>query len=76
MCTSFQVVSVLVRCCDVSARCQSANAVDGVAPLPNPYAEPLPAGNAAIVRPHLSPVAADILYNKTGYVACDKRELP
>ena len=33
----YQVVSQLVRCCDVSSKCQSA--VDNQAVLPNPYAE-------------------------------------
>lgn len=35
----YQVVSQLVRCCDVSAKCQSAAAASGKAPLPNPYIE-------------------------------------
>ncbi|XP_047523488.1 probable ubiquitin carboxyl-terminal hydrolase FAF [Pieris napi] len=56
-----QVVCALVRCCDVSSRCQSANAAEGALPLVNPYAEPPPAGP----RPTLSPAAADVLYNKT-----------
>lgn len=56
-----QVVCALVRCCDVSARCQSA----GAAPLPNPYSEPPPPHQPA-VRPPLSAAAADVLYNRTG----------
>ncbi|XP_068629076.1 probable ubiquitin carboxyl-terminal hydrolase FAF isoform X3 [Battus philenor] len=59
-----QVVCVLVRCCDVSVRCQSASA--GEVPLPNPYAEPQPAHHAHVPRTPLSPVAADVLYNRTG----------
>ncbi|XP_047040633.1 probable ubiquitin carboxyl-terminal hydrolase FAF-X isoform X3 [Helicoverpa zea] len=55
-----QVVCALVRCCDVSARCGSALASEGAAPLPNPYAEP------HAPRPALSPQAADVLYNRTG----------
>ncbi|KAF9415212.1 hypothetical protein HW555_007088 [Spodoptera exigua] len=57
-----QVVCALVRCCDVSGRCQGAGAAEGAAPLPNPYAEP----HAHAARPLLSPAAADILYNRTG----------
>ncbi|XP_060810679.1 probable ubiquitin carboxyl-terminal hydrolase FAF-X isoform X1 [Amyelois transitella] len=57
-----QVVSVLTRCCDVSARCHSANAAEGASPLANPYAEPA----AGLARPALSPAAADVLYNRTG----------
>ncbi|XP_028175087.1 probable ubiquitin carboxyl-terminal hydrolase FAF-X [Ostrinia furnacalis] len=60
-----QVVYVLARCCDVSGRCQSAGAAEGALPLPNPYADPPPSGSA-VQRPPLSPVAADILYNRTG----------
>lgn len=57
-----QVVCALARCCDVGARCQSAGAAEGAAPLPNPYAEPHGHGP----RPLLSPAAADVLYNRTG----------
>ncbi|XP_045450528.1 probable ubiquitin carboxyl-terminal hydrolase FAF-X [Melitaea cinxia] len=60
-----QVVCALVRCCDVSARCQSAGAGEGAPPLPNPYADPQPA-LAAAPRPALSAAAADVLYNRTG----------
>lgn len=60
-----QVVCALVRCCDVSARCQSAGAAEGAAPLPNPYSEPPPPHQPA-VRPPLSAAAADVLYNRTG----------
>ncbi|CAK1599935.1 unnamed protein product [Parnassius mnemosyne] len=67
-----QVVCVLARCCDVSARCQSAGAAGGVggagaaeAPLPNPFAEPPPPHHPHAARPPLSPVAADVLYNRT-----------
>ncbi|CAD0195309.1 unnamed protein product [Chrysodeixis includens] len=59
-----QVVCALVRCCDVSARCGSAGAGEGAAPLPNPFAEPH--AHAALPRPALSPAAADVLYNRTG----------
>ncbi|KPI93410.1 putative ubiquitin carboxyl-terminal hydrolase FAF [Papilio xuthus] len=59
-----QVVCVLARCCDVSMHCQSLSA--GEEPLPNPYGEPLPAHHAHAVRPPLSPVVAELLYNRTG----------
>ncbi|XP_073945007.1 ubiquitin carboxyl-terminal hydrolase-like faf isoform X2 [Choristoneura fumiferana] len=59
-----QLVSLLVRSCDVSMRCQSAHAADGTPPLPNPFGDPPPAVAAA--RPALSTPAADILYNRTG----------
>ncbi|XP_072935903.1 probable ubiquitin carboxyl-terminal hydrolase FAF isoform X3 [Epargyreus clarus] len=65
-----QVVCALVRCCDVSARCQSAGAAEGALPLPNPYADPPPAAHLAHhahhARPPLPAAAADILYNRTG----------
>ena len=35
----YQVVSQLIRCCDISAKCQSAGSGQGKAPLPNPYLE-------------------------------------
>lgn len=57
---------MLTRCCDVSAHCQSLNA--GEEPLPNPYAEPLPAHQAHAVRPPISPVVAELLYNRTGSI--------
>ncbi|CAH0691384.1 unnamed protein product [Chilo suppressalis] len=61
-----QVVYVLVRCCDVSSRCQSAGAAEGAQPLPNPYGDPPPSTGAPIQRPPLSTAAADILYTRTG----------
>ncbi|KAL4715254.1 hypothetical protein ACJJTC_007836 [Scirpophaga incertulas] len=60
-----QVVYVLVRCCDVNSHCQSANAAEGAVPLPNPFADPPPI-TAGLSRPQLSPVAAEILYERTG----------
>lgn len=58
----YSVVSVLVRCCDVSSRCLSSN--QGDPPKPNPY------GDTSISQP-LMPLQAqvgDLLYGKTGYV--------
>ncbi|XP_028043113.1 probable ubiquitin carboxyl-terminal hydrolase FAF-X isoform X2 [Bombyx mandarina] len=57
-----QVVCALLRCCDVSGRCQSA--AEGAAPLPNPYAEPPHVAPAD--RHVMSPLVADILYNRSG----------
>ncbi|XP_052737124.1 probable ubiquitin carboxyl-terminal hydrolase FAF-X isoform X2 [Bicyclus anynana] len=70
-----QVICALVRCCDVSARCQSANASDGALPLPNPYGDPPQSLSPQSLSPHshlhnprpvISPTAADVLYNRTG----------
>lgn len=66
----FQVIAVLVRCCDVSSRCQSANAADSVLPLLNPYADPSSNTNGP-AHPQLSVTAADILYNRSGYGILD-----
>lgn len=43
-----QVICVLARSCEVRPRCGSANAADGVLPLPNPYADP-PETSASVV---------------------------
>lgn len=53
------LVSCLVRCCDVSSKCQSSN---GNPPLPNPYADPT---CTEYIMP-ISPQAAEILFNRTG----------
>lgn len=59
----FQVVSLLVRCCDVTSRCQSSDTSGASAVMPNPFADPaLVAGQA---RPLLPTQCGDILYNKT-----------
>ncbi|KAK3094503.1 hypothetical protein FSP39_002606 [Pinctada imbricata] len=58
----FSVVSILVRCCDVSARCLSSN--QGEQPKANPH------GDNQITSPLMSiqPQVTDLLYGKTGYV--------
>ncbi|XP_069354342.1 ubiquitin carboxyl-terminal hydrolase 9X isoform X2 [Maniola hyperantus] len=61
-----QVVCALVRCCDVSSRCQSATASEGTLPLPNPYGDPPHGLGQLPARPVISPTAADVLYNRTG----------
>lgn len=53
-----QLVSCLVRCCDVSAKCQSS--VPGAQVQPNPYREP---SIEDYIMP-ISPQAADILFNR------------
>ncbi|CAH1960059.1 unnamed protein product [Acanthoscelides obtectus] len=56
-----QLVSCLIRCCDVSNRCQSSN---GGPVAPNPYREPT---CPEYIMP-ISPQAAEILFNRTSYV--------
>lgn len=53
-----QLVSCLVRCCDVSSKCQSSTS-DPV--MPNPYREP---SIQDYIVP-ISPQAAEILCNRT-----------
>ncbi|XP_030747882.1 probable ubiquitin carboxyl-terminal hydrolase FAF-X isoform X2 [Sitophilus oryzae] len=55
-----QLVSCLVRCCDVSSKCQSSNGDV----LPNPYREPT---LQDYIMP-ISPQAEEILFNRTSYV--------
>ncbi|XP_014217217.1 probable ubiquitin carboxyl-terminal hydrolase FAF-X isoform X3 [Copidosoma floridanum] len=57
-----QVVSMLIRCCDVSSRTQSS--VSGPV-LPNPYGDPA-CGNEYLMP--IPPLAADILFNRTSYM--------
>ncbi|XP_022918953.1 ubiquitin carboxyl-terminal hydrolase 9X [Onthophagus taurus] len=56
-----QVVSCLVRCCDVSSKCQSST---GVPILPNPYGDP---SCPEYIMP-LSVQASDILFGRTSYI--------
>lgn len=69
----FQVVSLLVRCCDVSSKCQSA--VEGkTSVLPNPYLDAsCPSSSTAAsgdASPHhvplypLQPVIATLVYDR------------
>lgn len=56
-----QVVSHLIRCSDVSDRCQSSN--QNARPLPNPFKEP------NVTHDDLIPLSAeciDILFSRTG----------
>lgn len=58
----FQVVSILVRCCDVSSKCSPS--VSGTPVLPNPFGEEPEGG-------FLMPLQADVedlLYKRPGYV--------
>lgn len=53
-----QLVSCLIRCCDVSSKCVSSN---GGPILPNPYRDPT-------IPDYIMPIssqAADILFNRT-----------
>ncbi|KAF4521158.1 hypothetical protein B566_EDAN017868 [Ephemera danica] len=57
-----QVVSLLIRCCDVSSKTQSSQS--GMSPLPNPYYEPL-------CPDYIMPIqqaAQDQLFGRIGYL--------
>lgn len=56
-----QLVSCLIRCCDVSSKCKSST---GHAVLPNPYAE---LGNNEYIT-QISPQAAELLYSNANYI--------
>ncbi|CAG9771327.1 unnamed protein product [Ceutorhynchus assimilis] len=56
-----QLVSCLVRCCDVSSKCQSSN---GEPIMPNPYRE-LAIQEYIMTLP---PQASELLFNRTNYV--------
>ncbi|KAI4464470.1 ubiquitin carboxyl-terminal hydrolase [Holotrichia oblita] len=56
-----QVVSCLVRCCDISSKCQSST---GGPVLPNPYSDQT---SSDYLMP-LSPQAAEILFGRTSYI--------
>ncbi|KAH8382269.1 hypothetical protein KR009_002590 [Drosophila setifemur] len=58
-----QVVSHLVRCSDVSEKCQSSN--QNGRPLPNPFKD------ATVAHEDLTPLSTecmDLLFNRTGYI--------
>lgn len=56
-----QVVSQLIRCSDISDKCQSSNPQGR--PLPNPYKDPSISHEDLMP---LSPECVDILFNRTG----------
>ncbi|XP_059175144.1 probable ubiquitin carboxyl-terminal hydrolase FAF-X isoform X4 [Physella acuta] len=58
----YSVVSQLVRCCDVSQRCQSS--ITGQPPIPNPHGDPLCPKPLMIIQ---HPVA-EVLYGRSLYV--------
>ena len=58
-----QVVSILIRCCDVSSRAQSSN--QNNAPLPNPYRDP---GCATDYLMPIQPSAAEVLFGSAFYM--------
>ncbi|XP_015113730.1 probable ubiquitin carboxyl-terminal hydrolase FAF-X isoform X2 [Diachasma alloeum] len=60
-----QVVSMLIRCCDVSSRCQSSHAPSGMAVLPNPYGDPQCQNDYLMA---IQPQAAEILFTRTSYM--------
>ncbi|XP_037709570.1 probable ubiquitin carboxyl-terminal hydrolase FAF isoform X2 [Drosophila subpulchrella] len=58
-----QVVSHLIRCSDVSEKCQSSN--QNARPLPNPFKD------ATVAHEELTPLSTecmDLLFNRTGYI--------
>ncbi len=75
-----QVVSQLVRCCDVSSKCQSA--VEGKAVLPNPFLDPscpqqtqeAAASSSETAAPQhvplypLQPAVAQLLFDRYSYL--------
>jgi len=63
----YQVVSTLVRCCDVSSLTQPFGGTDSSGPssLANPYMEPALQGES--VMP-VQPQVADLLFNRYGYL--------
>jgi ubiquitin carboxyl-terminal hydrolase 9/24 len=60
-----QVVSNLIRCCDVSSRAQSSDIDNNVQPLPNPYGDP--ACGQDYLMP-IQPAAAEIIFSRTNYM--------
>lgn len=59
-----QLVSLLVRCCDISSKCQASH---GGPPLPNPYADQ----SCSIELDYICPIptqAAEILFGRTSYI--------
>jgi ubiquitin carboxyl-terminal hydrolase 9/24 len=60
----YSVVSVLIRCCDVSGRCQSSRHLEGVRPMKNPFGE---MGEREPLMP-IQPNVAELLFMKQQYV--------
>lgn len=56
-----QVVSCLVRCCDITSKCQSSI---GAPILPNPYGDP----SCSEYIMTLSPQASEVLFSRTSYI--------
>ncbi|KAJ9591427.1 hypothetical protein L9F63_002033, partial [Diploptera punctata] len=59
-----QVVSQLIRCCDVSSKTQSSHSQQGMPPLPNPYGDPAVPDYIMPIQPQ----AAEILFGRTSYI--------
>lgn len=60
-----QVVSMLIRCCDVSSKCQSSAASAGVPVLPNPYGDQNCQTDYLI---QIQPQAAEIIFARSSYL--------
>ncbi|XP_001604458.2 probable ubiquitin carboxyl-terminal hydrolase FAF-X isoform X1 [Nasonia vitripennis] len=60
-----QVVSILIRCCDISSRAQTSDASNNPQPLPNPYGDPT-CGQDYLMP--IQPQAAEILFTRTSYM--------
>ncbi|KAK0096487.1 hypothetical protein PV326_005319 [Microctonus aethiopoides] len=62
-----QVVSMLIRCCDVSSKCQSSVVSSGTPVLSNPYGDPECQAQSEYLMP-IQPQAAEILFSRTSYM--------
>ncbi|PSN47507.1 putative ubiquitin carboxyl-terminal hydrolase FAF-X [Blattella germanica] len=59
-----QVVSQLIRCCDVSSKTQSSQSQQGMPALPNPYGDPAVPDYIMSIQTQ----AAEILFGRTSYI--------
>lgn len=60
----YQVVSQLVRCCDVTSKCKSA--LEGQAVLPNPHIEPSCPNGTSLME--LQPQVEELLFTRFNYL--------
>ena len=60
----YQVVSQLIRCCDVSSKCQSS--FEGKPPAPNPYIEQSCSQSGPIMP--IQPQVAELVFQRFGYL--------
>jgi ubiquitin carboxyl-terminal hydrolase 9/24 len=60
----YQVVSQLIRCCDVYSKCQSC--FEDKQPAPNPYIEPSCSQSGPIMA--IQPQVAELVFQRFGYL--------